>query len=104
MVKSMIAPLSQEMQELRRKLKPLLSQLQKEEDWYASVYLERKLKHNYLADFKRTNVSDDFVMGVVLRIYDGYTLFEQATDELTDEGFKQAAALIVKRVKASQYS
>lgn len=92
------------MQDLRRKLKPMLSLLEKEQGWYGSIYLERKIKRNYLADLKRTNVSDDFLMGVVFRIYDGYTLFEQATDDLTDQGMKHAVDLILKRVKSSKKS
>jgi hypothetical protein len=67
--------------------------------WYGSIYFERKSSKTFSANLKQTQLADQVNSGVVLRIYDGYTLFEQATDELEPESLKRLATEFVQRVK-----
>lgn len=92
-------PFSAELQDLRKNLKELLPTLEAKPDWYASIYFERKSSQVFSANLKQTQVTDEVTMGAVLRIYDGYTLYEQATDDLEAESLKTFAQSFVKRVQ-----
>ena len=54
-----------------------------------------------MANLKQTNVSEQVTTGAVLRIYNGYTLFEQATDELDPPSLKRLAQEFTQRVAAT---
>lgn len=68
---------------------------------YASVYFERKKKKRYEVDLRQRRVSDSTSSGVVLRIYDGYSLFEQATDDFSEPTLLKAIERLQKRVADS---
>ena len=92
------AQLSQENQEIRARLRPLLSALESRPGWYGSIYFERKASQTFSANLKQTNVADTITQGVAFRIYDGYTLHEQATDDLDPAQLKRFVDDFVKRV------
>jgi len=51
---------------------------------------------------KRSKISDKTSSGVVLRVYDGYSLFEEATDAIDPQSLKKSAADLISRVKKSR--
>lgn len=93
------APFSPELTPLREELSSLIPLLEKKPDWYGSVYFERKSTQRFSVDLKKTDVSDSITMGAVLRIYDGNTLFEQATDDLHIDSLKAEASKLVERAE-----
>src|SRR5207248_6422046 len=93
------ANLSPDLISLRETLAQLLPELEARPDWYGSIYYERKSSKNFSANLKQTQLADQVSAGVVFRIYDGFTLFEQATDELDPAALKQFVAGFVKRVQ-----
>lgn len=96
------APLSKDLETLRIRLPDVLGTLEKNSDWYGSVYVEKKSSKTYSANLKQTQVSDQASFGAVLRIYDGYTLYEQATDEIDSAGLLKTAQALVKRVESAK--
>ena len=93
--------LSPELVPIRKNLKELLPILNIEKDWYVSIFFEKKANRSFTANLKQTQVSDQMSMGAVFRIYDGYTLFEQATDDLSENALKLFAQEFAERVKSS---
>lgn len=93
------APFSADLTGLRGELKALIPVLESEPGWYGSIYFERKANQTFLANLKQTQVSDQVSMGAVLRIYDGHTLYEQATDELEASSLRTLATRFAQRVK-----
>lgn len=96
------APLSLDFEALRGWLPELLSVLEAQPDWYGSIYVEKKSSRNLMAKLNQTQVSNDVTLGAVLRIYDGYTLFEQASDDLDPESLKRTARELAERVSKTQ--
>lgn len=96
------APLSQDLQKLKNELPDLLGILEQKPDWYASVFFERRAGKSFSVNLKQTQVSDVSTQGVVLRIYDGFTLFEQATDQTNSKELEEQAKALVKRVLDAQ--
>jgi len=95
------ATLDPELLPLRKtfqQLLPLLDQSPKHPDWYGSIYFERKHSRSQMANLRATNVSSQVTIGAVLRIYDGYTLFEQATDDLDPSALTRTAQEFADRV------
>src|SRR4051812_35393523 len=97
----MRATLQKDLLPLRETLPQLIPILEAQPDWYGSVFFERKSAETFMANLKQTNVTDQMSIGAVLRIYNGYTLFEQATDELDIDSLKNTAAAFAKRVAAT---
>jgi TldD protein len=97
----MRAPFSEDLKPLRSTLLTLLPALEAHPDWYASLYFERKIAKSYSANLKQTQITDQVRTGVVMRIYDGYTLFEQATDDQDPEALRETARKFAKRVAAT---
>jgi TldD protein len=95
------APFSADLKPLRDLLPTLLPVLESGSGWYGSIWFERKSSKTYTANLRQTNVADNVTTGVVLRIYDGYTLFEQATDDLAPEALRKTAAEFARRVAAT---
>ena len=95
------AKLSSDLETLRPKLLDVLGTLEADPEWYASIFFERKSSQNFLANLKQTQLSDSSSSGAVLRIYDGYTLFEQATDQTDPAALLKEAKELVARVKKS---
>lgn len=96
------ASFSSELQALRDFFPTLLPLLEKNPDWYGSVFFERKTARTYMANLRQTNVSENVSMGAVLRIYDGYTLFEQASDDLDFAALRRSATELAARVEKSK--
>ncbi len=96
------ARLSEDFKKLRKELFEILSLLKKNSEWHVSVFAEKRASSIYSADLRKTNVTDQMVMGVVLRIYNGYTLFEEATENLNFENLQKAAKELVSRVQSSE--
>jgi TldD protein len=95
------ASLSADLETLRPKLLDVLGTLEANPEWYASVFFERKANQTFLANLKQTQLSDSVSSGAVLRIYDGYTLYEQATDQTDPAALLKEAKDLVARVKKS---
>ncbi|HUP57288.1 MAG TPA: TldD/PmbA family protein [Bdellovibrionota bacterium] len=95
------APFPSDLQELRNTLVQLVPILEAKPDWYGSAFFERKASKNLWANLKQTQMADQVSAGVVLRIYDGYTLFEQATDELSSDALRGLAREFAERVAAN---
>lgn len=102
MSKSQRAPFSPDLEPVRKDLAALLPVLEAHADWYASIYFERKTSRMCMANLRQTNVSENVSLGAVLRIYDGYTLFEQATDDLSPESLGRTAREFAARVAATR--
>ncbi len=95
------APFSKDLLPLRSLFTELLPILEAEGDWYGSIYFERKASKSFTANLKQTQMSDQISMGVVLRIYNGYTLFEEATDDLDPSALRLFAQNFSTRVSRS---
>ena len=93
------APASKEFQKFGQLLKKYLPRLKLKPDFYVSVYAEKKVSTSFALDLKKTNVSDNIVSGAVFRVWDGYSLYEQATDDLTEEGIKKSVDRMAKRLR-----
>ena len=94
------APLSAELQTLRNEILGLPATLEAESDWYGSVYIERKATQSRSVNLKQSQVQQSLSLGAVLRIYNGYALFEQATDDLSPTALKKAAEKLIERARA----
>jgi TldD protein len=101
------AALSPDLIPLRESLVSLFSILEpktksaSDPQWYSSIYFERKSSKSFSANLKQTQLADHVTSGVVLRIYDGYTLYEQATDDLDPQSLKKFATEFVQRVQST---
>jgi predicted Zn-dependent protease len=101
------APLSQDLIKLRDQLATLLPILEggegQKRKWYGSIFFERKSSKSFTANLKQTQMTDQVTQGAVLRIYDGFTLYEQATDDLKPEELKAVATGFAARVAATPH-
>ena len=95
------APQKTDLEEIRSRLLDTLPLLEAEAGWYASIFLERKASRSLWANLKQTQLAEQIGLGAVLRVYDGSTLYEQATDALDAASLKIAAQGIVARARAS---
>ncbi len=66
--------------------------------WYVSVLLERRGEKIFTRNQRGQASSENIRQGVVLRIYDGFTLYEQATDSLEKSHLENQASDLVKRI------
>lgn len=98
------AALSSELIPIRDTLTEIFPILESGPGWYGSIFFERKSSKNFSANLKQTQLADSVSSGVVLRIYDGYTLFEQATDELEPGSLKEFATEFAERVRKTRRS
>ncbi len=80
----------------------MLPKLELDPSWYGSIFFERKATKGLTANLKSTQVSDQVSMGVVFRIYDGYTLFEEATDDLEPQSLQKFVEGFAARVKSTR--
>ncbi len=92
------APFQEDLRALRDALPGLIPLLEAQPGWYGSVYFERKGSRTFTANLRQTQVSDQATAGVVLRIYNGTTLFEQATDVLDESALPELARKFAARV------
>lgn len=91
---------SADLKDLRENLRGLLPTLEAQPGWYGSIYFERKSTRTCMANLKQTQITDQASAGVVLRVYDGTTLFEEATDEVDLKALSARAKALVQRVGA----
>ncbi len=96
------APLSENLKPIRDSLFKLLPLLEAHPQWYGSIYFERKASKTYSVNLKQSQVSDQLSSGAVFRIYDGLTLFEEATDDLDPDRLKKFVLEFVKRVEKQE--
>ena len=96
------AALSSDLIPLRETLQGIFPILEADSGWYGSIYFERKSSKSFSANLKQTQLADQVSSGVVLRIYDGYTLFEQATDEMEPTALSRFAQDFAARVRKTQ--
>lgn len=95
------AKLNSEIAKIRAQIPSIVKQLEKDSRWYASVLVERRQKEEYKVNLKGQTKQDSIEMGAVLRIYDGYTLFEQASDALDSAALEKAAEQLLARVNGA---
>ncbi|MCM0606411.1 MAG: TldD/PmbA family protein [Xanthomonadaceae bacterium] len=93
------AQASKEFQKFGQLLRKFLPRLKLKPDFYVSVYAEKKFSTSFSIDLKKTNVTDNIVSGAVFRVWDGYSLYEQATDDLSEEGIKKSVDKMAKRLR-----
>src|SRR5690349_24732576 len=99
-----LAPLSKDLETTRSQLTRILGILDSNPQWYGSVFFERKTVRRHSVDLKKSQIAEDVSTGAVLRIYDGHTLYEQATDDLSDSGLTEAAQALLGRARKSAQS
>lgn len=97
------AALSPDLIPLRETLVGIFPILESEPGWYGSIFFERKSSKSFSANLKQTQLADNVSAGVVLRIYDGYTLYEQATDDLDAQTLTKFATEFAQRVKTTPH-
>lgn len=67
--------------------------------WYPSLVLERRHKRDYAINSKSESMSETLLEGAVLRIYDGTSLFEEATCEVEEKPLLILADRLIDRVR-----
>lgn len=84
-----------------RELAPQMVALmeQNHPDWYASFYLQEQTSLDLRSDTRQNGVTKGFIAGARLRIYDGDTFYESATNDLSLESLLDAAAELVDKVE-----
>ena len=93
------APFNTDLEPLRKLFRELISTLEEKSPWYGSIFFERRASKSCAANLKQTQLNDQVSQGVVMRIYDGYTLYERATDDLNPDHLKSFAKEFAERVK-----
>lgn len=73
-------------------------------NWYSHLSFEKRASENLSINPRGQNVSDSDSMGVVLRIFDGVSMFEASTDDFEEAALKQKALALVEKVKKSGVS
>jgi TldD protein len=66
-------------------------------NWYVSVWGETRGSTNYTINPKTEKILEKETTGVVLRIFDGKTLFEQAVSEVSQNALKDAVLALLDR-------
>lgn len=72
--------------------------------WYPSLVVEGRRNRQWTVNSKTETINERWSSGVVVRVFDGVTLFEQATHDLTESGVLQAVSLLVDRVRTQSQS
>jgi predicted Zn-dependent protease len=73
-----------------------------EADWYPSLVIDRRHKRDFTLNSKSENVSDNLTEGLLLRIFDGATLFEEATHDMNEKSLEQSVDRLLHRVRSQQ--
>ncbi|MCC7405095.1 MAG: TldD/PmbA family protein [Bdellovibrionales bacterium] len=71
-----------------------------EAHWYPSILIERRHRREFTVNVKAENVHETLTEGTILRIYDGTTLFEEATCEVGESQLMSLVDRFIHRVKA----
>jgi predicted Zn-dependent protease len=102
MMKSQRAQLDPMFQNLRNELPEVLQRLKRgSADWYVSVFAESRRMKYFKANQKSQGMQSSVAEGVVLRVYDGFTLHECALDRLDKGSLLAEADRFIERVKSS---
>lgn len=70
-------------------------------DWYPSLWLERRDRKSVSVNPKQNSYSGTNEIGLVLRLYNGVTLFEEATDVVNEETARKAVEHLVAKAEAA---
>lgn len=70
-----------------------------ESHWYPSLVLERRHKRDFAINSKSESMNESLLEGAVLRVYDGTSLFEEATCEVEEQSLLELADRLIARVK-----
>lgn len=83
-------------------LKQLFANLQKQagQRFYASVWAEIRSKNSLSQNLNKLDINESNKAGVVLRLYDGQTLFEEATDSFDFDELSQCALNLLERARS----
>ncbi len=96
------AQLNSDLQGLRSRIAKVIPILEPENSrWYGSVLIERRHKEEYKVNLKGKTKLDSIQVGAVLRIYDGHTMFEQATDSMDPVELERLAGVLVKQAESN---
>lgn len=94
------AKLTPFMADLQTRLPELLSILkQADQNWYPSIFLERRLEKQFSLNHKSQKKDEQLRAGIVMRLYDGYTMHEDASNALDFASLRAQAEAFVQRVK-----
>lgn len=94
------APFPDRLQAVRELAPELVSLMeQNHPGWYVSFYLQENTSLNLLSHTMQDGVSKGFVAGARLRVYDGDTFYERATNDLSPESLLDAAAELVDKAE-----
>tara|TARA_Y100000590_G_scaffold469503_1_gene657418 strand:+ start:334 stop:1893 length:1560 start_codon:yes stop_codon:yes gene_type:complete len=93
------APFSPELLEIGNFLKDTILPILNQPQSYGSIYLERKKTKRYGCDFKNQTASETDSFGIVLRLYDGVTLHEKATNDFDSKLLETLAHQLVENSK-----
>ncbi|MCB0415360.1 MAG: TldD/PmbA family protein, partial [Bdellovibrionales bacterium] len=75
-----------------------------EPSWYPSVVLERRHKKQTFVDARSKKLNEELTQGVNIRVFDGQTLVEEATDNIEVNHLKQLVDRLVNRISSSSFS
>jgi len=97
------APLSSDVEALKPALEEVFQELRSgaNSNWYVSVVYEKRQSTTAQANTMKVSLDEDFNEGLVMRVYDGSTMFEEATDELDLKRLKEKAQTLVARARAN---
>lgn len=96
------ASLSVEVDSLKPGLETAFQVLQSQlgSNYYVSVVFESRRKIVPKVNLQGHQISHEKNEGLILRVFDGTTLFEQACDDLSDESLTTQSELLVNRVQS----
>lgn len=97
------AKLSQEVESMKPVVEQVHSELKSgsKPEWYVSVVYERRQSTTAQANTMKVALDEDLNEGIVMRVYDGLTMFEEACDDLDLSSLKQKAKALTERAKAN---
>ncbi|NQZ00822.1 MAG: TldD/PmbA family protein [Bdellovibrionales bacterium] len=97
------AQLSSQAEAMKPVLEKVYSQLRQfandgDRDWYISLVYERRATASARANNKKTALDEDLNEGLVLRVYDGSTMYEEACDQMGESELLAKAERLAGRV------
>ena len=99
----MRAQLQPHLQKIREYLPEVLEALEGEnKQYYTSIFVENRHKRFFQANQKLRSKTSNIQEGCVLRIYDGHTLYESATNDLEKENLINLARQLLQRVTTAE--
>lgn len=90
------------------KAKPVLVKVfdqlksQSSSKWYPSLILESRLSRQFTAHSRSESTNEKLSEGLILRIFDGVSLFEEASHDFSETSALQLVSRLVSRVRDQQ--